>query len=69
MIELTLARETGISLDALDCEMREDELIDLWHSLLESKGIDVRSARDKAVDEGFTQQELDRAMNMARGKT
>ncbi len=66
MIELNLSRETGISLDELDTRWSETAVIDMWHSLMESRGIDIRGSREKAMDEGFTAHELKMAAEKRR---
>lgn len=61
---LQLTSVTALSLNEIESETLEIRVIDLWNSHLESLGVEVRTPKEKAMDEGFTAQDMEKARNL-----
>ena len=55
---LQLCTPLGVSVFWLENNLVETEILDYWFSYLETKGVDFKSNRTKALEAGFTDQDI-----------
>ena len=56
---LILAPQMRLSLERISRTYTEAELFDFWYAYLETKGKKVKSTEQDAIEEGFTEEDLD----------
>ena len=56
---LILAPQMGVSFERLSRNYNETELFDFWYAYLETKGKKVKTTEQDAIEEGFTEEDLD----------